>query len=204
MTIDRRTLFKAGFKAGLASVVAGGAISPVLAAADRAKEPDLAALAARLLAQNAGRVSKTDVVGIVNYAAPSWRPRFHLVNMSDSRISSLLVSHGRGSDPAHTGWLKTFSNAIGSNASSGGAYRTGALYVGKHGQSMRLAGLDADNSNAAARAIVVHGAWYVSKDMIKEHGKLGRSEGCFAFAESDLCEVLDRLGPGRLLYAGKF
>jgi hypothetical protein len=69
---------------------------------------------------------------------------------------------------------------------------------------MRVQGLDSTNSNAESRAIVVHGAWYVSEKMIREHGMLGRSEGCFAVAEAHLPTVLDRLGPGRLLLAGKF
>src|SRR3546814_7041698 len=78
-----------------------------------------------------------------------------------------------------------FSNDFGSNATSNGAYLTGDYYTGKHGRSMRLQGMDPTNCHAEARAIVVHGAWYVGPEMIREHGKLGRSEGCFAFAESD-------------------
>jgi hypothetical protein len=90
--------------------------------------------------------------------------------------------------------------------SSPGAYRTGDYYSGKHGRSQRLTGLDPENSNAEPRAIVIHGAWYVSDAMVRQHGKLGRSEGCFAFDETNgsLEEVLTRLGPGRLLYAGRF
>jgi len=68
---------------------------------------------------------------------------------------------------------------------------------------MRLMGLEHSNSNAESRAVVVHGAWYVSNEMAREKGKIGRSEGCFAFAEHDLPRVLDQLGPGRLLYATK-
>jgi len=49
----------------------------------------------------------------------------------------------------------------------------------------------------------VHAAWYVSADMVAQHGKLGRSEGCFAFSDADLKSVLDQLGPGRLIYADK-
>lgn len=64
-------------------------------------------------------------------------------------------------------------------------------------------GLDASNSNAAARAIVVHGAWYVSDDIAKNRGTLGRSEGCFAMSPSSITEVLATLGSGRLIYAGK-
>jgi hypothetical protein len=68
---------------------------------------------------------------------------------------------------------------------------------------MRLAGLDATNSNAESRAIVVHAAWYVSPDMARNTGKLGRSEGCFAVSSESLETVLGQLGSGRLLYADK-
>ena len=66
---------------------------------------------------------------------------------------------------------------------------------------MRLEGLDPTNSNALSRAIVVHGAWYVNEEMIGHLGMLGRSQGCFAVADSSLPEIFARLGPGRLIYA---
>jgi hypothetical protein len=75
--------------------------------------------------------------------------------------------------------------------------------VVRNGQSIRLEGLDASNSNAASRAIVVHGAWYVSDDIAKDRGVLGRSEGCFAVAPSSTAEILESIGSGRLIYAGK-
>jgi len=125
------------------------------------------------------------------------------VNLADGSVRSHLVAHGRGSDPSHTGWLERFSNETHSNATSAGAYRTGSLYAGAHGHSMRLEGLDPTNNNALSRAIVVHGAWYVNERMIGDFGMLGRSEGCFAVADSSLPEIMARLGPGRLIYAGK-
>lgn len=190
---------------GMAAMAAASGLGASPASAKAAPaDKEFAALAQRLVAQNAARISLTDRVGIVDYAAPSWRPRFHLVDMISGEVSSYLVSHGRGSDPGHTGWLQRFSNKIGSNASSGGAYLTGANYVGKHGPSMRLDGLDPENSNARRRAIVVHAAWYAAPEMIDKYGKLGRSEGCFAFSEKDRKDVMARLGEGRLLYAGKF
>ncbi|HEY5808773.1 MAG TPA: murein L,D-transpeptidase catalytic domain family protein [Povalibacter sp.] len=148
-------------------------------------------------------IPRQDVVGLADYSHPSSTPRFHLVGMRSGNVDSFLVSHGRGSDPGHSGWVRRFSNQPGSNASSEGAYLTGDYYSGKHGRSMRLVGLDPTNSNAEQRAIVVHGAWYVGPDMLRLHGQLGRSEGCFAFAESQIDTILRRLGPGRLLLSTK-
>ncbi len=108
-----------------------------------------------------------------------------------------------GSDPSRTGWLERFSNEPRSNATSAGAYRTDSFYLGAHGHSLRLEGLDPTNSNAISRGIVVHGAWYVSKETIGFSGMLGRSQGCFAVADSSLPEIMTRLAPGRLIYADK-
>jgi hypothetical protein len=148
-------------------------------------------------------IQHRDALGVVDFSLPSRSPRFHIVTLADGNVRSHLVAHGRGSDPSHTGWLERFSNEPRSNATSAGAYKTGALYIGGHGRSMRLEGLDATNSNALSRAIVVHGAWYVSEAMIGELGVLGRSEGCFAVANSSLPEIMTSLGPGHLIYANK-
>ena len=51
--------------------------------------------------------------------------------------------------------------------------------AGSNGYFLRLIGLeDGFNSNAFDRAVVLHGAWYVSEDMIKTYGRIGRSWGC--------------------------
>jgi hypothetical protein len=165
-------------------------------------DPSLLRRALDALEQHHDSISYRDFIGVVDFSLPSRAPRFHLVNLAEGRVRSHWVAHGRGSDPAHTGWLERFSNAPRSNATSAGAYKTGSLYVGAHGRSMRLEGLDPTNSNALSRAIVVHGAWYVNEDMIGHSGMLGRSLGCFAVADSSLPEITTRLGPGRLIYAG--
>ena len=156
------------------------------------------------LRRHGASIAHNDVVGIADFSPASRAARLHLLDMRNRTEQSFLVAHGRGSDPAHTGWLHRFSNEASSNCTSEGAYRTADYYVGAHGKSMRIQGLEASNSNAEARAIVVHGAWYVSEDMVRDHGMLGRSEGCFAVAEEHLPAVLTQLGPGRLLLAGKF
>lgn len=150
-------------------------------------------------------IPQRDLVGIADFSLPSHLPRFYLVDMRAGQIThSFLVAHGRGSDPQHSGRVQRFSNEVGSNASSEGAYRVGERYVGKHGLSVRLGGLDTSNDNAELRAIVIHSAPYVSPAVLQAQGKLGRSEGCFAFSEADHEVVLAQLGPDRLLLAGKF
>ena len=190
--LGRRTLI-----AGAASLFAVPALASARTPADVAREG---------LQRAGAAIHRRDIVGVADFTAPSRASRFHLVDLANGRTSSHLVSHGRGSDPDHSGYVERFSNDEGSNASSAGIYRTEDYYVGRHGRSQRLMGLEPGNSNALARAIVIHGAWYVSDAIVAQHGKIGRSEGCFAFDETNgsLDEMLTRLGPGSLLYAGRF
>lgn len=198
----RRTFLQASLAtAGLAAI---GGPSPADAAVARPRTANLAiAVAARAGLERAGAaVDHRDVVAVADFAQPSRTPRLHLVDMTSGAVQTLWVAHGRGSDPARTGWLSRFSNDPGSDATSEGAYVTGGYYLGGHGPSMRLIGLDPTNSNAESRRIVVHAAWYVGPEILRTHGMLGRSEGCFAVSATDLPAVLVRLGPGRLLIAG--
>lgn len=192
----------------LAYSAAGAALSliPSSFAFARTAPSVSTALMARAMAaldRHAATIPNRDVIAIADFALPSHTPRFHIVNVESGDVSSHLVAHGYGSDPGHTGWLHMFSNGRGSHASSSGAYRTDAIYSGKHGRSIRLSGLDATNDNALDRAIVVHPAWYVSDDVARGHGVLGRSDGCFALSDTSIKVALDRLGPGRMIYAGK-
>jgi len=168
------------------------AINPMLR--DRA----LAALAARR-----DRIRKDDVIGIADFSRLSRDPRFYIMDLRSGFVTEHHVAHGKGSDPANFGFLQYFSNEMGSEATSQGAYVTGDAYQGKYGYSLRLDGLDPSNSNALARQIVVHTAWYAEPRMVESFGKLGRSEGCFALPGVSHAEAMVRLGSGRLLYAEK-
>jgi hypothetical protein len=148
-------------------------------------------------------IRNRDFIGIVDFAASSSDPRFHVVHLPSGHVESHRVAHGRGSDPDHSGFVERFSNDFGSHASSNGAYTTAETYDGKYGLSMKVNGLDWSNNNAMARAIVIHNAWYAEDDMIPLHGKLGRSEGCFAFSRKSQWDVMQRLRDGRLIYAEK-
>jgi len=166
-------------------------------------DPRLYERAKAALEQHRHQISNRDVIGITDFSLASRDPRFHIVDLLSGRVDTHRVAHGRGSDPSHSGFLARFSNQFGSLATSNGTYVSGDTYVGKYGLSMRVRGLDWSNNNAEARAIVIHQAWYAEPGMIDVHGKLGRSEGCFAFARTSHWEVMRRLGQGRMIYADK-
>ncbi len=170
---------------------------------DPAYQRRLGEIARRERDRAGSKLWRTDIVGIADFGRMSALPRLHFVNLESGLIRSFLVAHGRGSDPEHSGYLQNFSNTSGSEATSRGAYLTCEWYAGKYGTSIRLQGLDGDNSNALDRAIVMHPAQYVGTDMIARWGKIGRSEGCFAMAPTDFSEALWHLSGGRLLYADR-
>lgn len=197
MRLTRRSLLGALLAAPAA------ARPPGLASAAPMIAPRLVERALAALFGNHAAIWSRDVIAIADFSLPSSAPRFFLVDIVRGQTTSLLVTHGKGSDPDHSGWLQSFSDSIGSAATSEGAYLTGDAYTGIHGPSRRLIGLDPTNAHAEERAIVIHSAWYANADMIVRQGKLGRSDGCFAFGEADIAMVLARLGRGRLLYAGR-
>lgn len=200
--MDRRSfLTRAG--AVTAMLTARSNASPRSAAPTAKSADTLRALARKALAANSAQIAHHDVVALADFSEPSWRRRFHLVDMKDGAVASYLVAHGKGSDLRHTGMLESFSDAPNSEATSRGAYRSAGEYIGEHGRSLRLDGLDPTNANARSRAVVIHAAWYVSEAMLQRYGMLGRSQGCFVFRAEDLGTILNRLGSGRLLYADK-
>lgn len=198
--ISRRTLLL-----GCGAAALHMSLPSLAAAAELAPGPPDALLHRALGALERHRpyLAALDRIGVADFTVASRYPRFHIVDRLSGTSETLLVAHGRGSDPDHKGWLERFSNMPGSAASSWGAYVTADGYEGQHGPSRRLVGLDLENSNVERRGIVIHAADYVSAEFASEHGKLGRSEGCFAFAQADLDTVLRKLGSGRLIYADK-
>ena len=68
---------------------------------------------------------------------------------------------------------------------------------------MRLEGLETTNSNALSRAIVLHRADYVSDAFIKQTGRIGRSEGCFAVEPTVADTLIDKLKNGTYIIAWK-
>ena len=148
------------------------------------------------------QIARRDVMGVVDFSVHSAQKRFELIDIASGQVmESYLVAHGKGSDRTHSGYLQSFSNVEGSNATSRGAYLVSNDYIGKYGRSRRLIGLEPDNYLALDRAIVMHGADYVSPQMVDQHGKIGRSFGCFSVERHLITEVMERLPEGCLLFA---
>lgn len=128
--------------------------------------------------RNTGKISEDkSILSIADFDLSSKKKRFWIVDLDQEKLLlNTWVAHGTysGGDQA-----TNFSNTIESQKSSIGFYVTGEAYRGKHGLSLRLDGMDEGfNSNARERAIVVHGAEYVSQHTIDLLGRLGRSQGC--------------------------
>jgi hypothetical protein len=165
--------------------------------------PDLMARARAAMDAKRRLIANQRTMVVVDFSRPSSDERFHLVDIASGWVTSYQVSHGRGSDPQHSGLLHRFSNDPGSEASSAGAYVLRESYFGKNGRSLRLDGVDPTNSNARTRGIVIHAAPYAEPEAVARYGKLGRSEGCFAVAQSTFDVLLEQLTPGCLLYCNK-
>ena len=147
-----------------------------------------------------GVVERSGLLTIIDYTRPSIEPRLWVLDLKVGRvIFHELVAHGRGSGDNLT---RAFSNLPGSLMTSLGLFVTDASYVGRNGYSLRLRGLEAGvNDRAFDRAIVVHGAPYVSREIAGQLGRLGRSLGCPAVRTDIARALIDTISGGTVFYA---
>lgn len=122
-------------------------------------------------------IIQKDILTIVDFSLSSTQKRLWVIDMvTNTVLLQSVVSHGRNSGEE---FATSFSNESNSYKSSLGFYTTGETYNGKHGLSLKLDGLEYGiNSNARNRAVVMHGADYAAESIIKQQGRLGRSQGC--------------------------
>ena len=141
---------------------------------------------------------------IVDFDQPSTSKRLYVFDTLTQRVDTYYVAHGRGSEGrSDDGIAEVFSNLPSSNSSSLGIYKTLDEYVGNHGRSMRLQGLEPTNSNALSRAVVLHKAPYATENFIRSTGRLGRSEGCFAVDPAFSDMLINELENGSYIIAWK-
>ena len=165
-------------------------------------DPALFALAldAAAHAVTRGDASAPRTLTVIDFSKPSTEKRLWVFDLqSRDLLFHEHVAHGRGSG---ANMATSFSNVPESNQSSLGLYRTAEAYMGKHGLSLRLDGLERGvNDRARERAIVIHGADYVNGATAQAQGRLGRSLGCPAVRPEIAKPLIDAVKGGGLLFA---
>jgi hypothetical protein len=143
------------------------------------------------LLKDKGLISK-NILTLIDFSMSSNSKRLWVIDLSTNTILyNSLVAHGRNTGNE---FATSFSNSAQSFKSSLGFYATGEIYSGKHGKSLRLDGLEKGiNSNARDRAVVIHGAEYVSNSFIQNNKRLGRSLGCPALPIKLASEIIQTI-----------
>ena len=158
------------------------------------------ALEAAAAAVERGDAVNPGTLTIIDFSNPSTAARLWVFDLRTRKLLfEEVVSHGRGSGRT---MATSFSNEPESYQSSLGLYRTGETYIGKHGFSLRLDGLEPGvNDRARERAIVMHGADYVDPRAAQAQGYLGRSLGCPALRPAVTRQLIEAVKDGGLLLA---
>ena len=158
------------------------------------------ALDAASCAVRTGAVSAPETLTVIDYSKPSSERRLWVFDLKAKElVYEELVAHGQGSG---ANMATQFSNEDESHQTSLGLFVARETYIGKHGYSLRLDGLDRGvNDRARDRAIVMHGAPYVSEQFVKANGRLGRSWGCPAISAAVAKPMIDRVKGGGLVFA---
>lgn len=149
------------------------------------------------IAQGAAPVQR---LAVIDYSLPSTQQRLWVFDLKKRKLLfHELVAHGRNSGE---NMAVNFSNQNESFATSLGLYRTQQSYVGQNGYSLRMEGLEPGfNDNAFDRAIVIHGAPYVSPVLARANGRIGRSLGCPAVRPAIAHKLIDSMKGGQLLFS---
>jgi hypothetical protein len=136
---------------------------------------------------------------VIDYSLPSTEPRLWVIDVERRQVLfHELVAHGRNSGD---NLATAFSNRLGSLQTSLGLFRTDDTYIGEHGLTLRLTGLEPGvNDRAEERRIVMHGADYVSPAFVARHGRLGRSWGCPALRREVHRAVIERIRDGSAVF----
>ncbi|MDN5284580.1 MAG: hypothetical protein JWR38_854 [Mucilaginibacter sp.] len=132
------------------------------------------------------------VLTVVDFNKSSREKRMWIIDLlSKQLLLNTWVAHGSGSGEE---MANRFSDRNDSHQSSLGFYLTDDVYIGKHGRSLRLDGMDPGfNGNARMRDIVIHAASYVGQDAIDRKGQLGRSFGCPAVSPKVANQVINTI-----------
>lgn len=149
--------------------------------------------------QKIGNIRNKHIISIIDYSQPSNLDRFFVIDLENRKLLyKCMVAHGKNSGETIT---NAFSNDPESLKSCLGFFVTAETYYGKNGYSLSLDGIEPGiNNNARMRAIVIHGADYVSSDFISKYGRIGRSWGCPALPSALSKDIIDTIKNGTCLF----
>lgn len=158
------------------------------------------ALTATSCAAASGAIDAPPTLTLIDYSRPSVEPRLWVFDLvTGDLLFRELVAHGRNTGD---NFATQFSNEVDSRQTSLGLFVTDDPYVGSNGYSLRLDGLDVGfNDRARDRAIVMHGAPYVSEELAAAQGRIGRSWGCPALRPAIAAKVIDRIRGGGVIFS---
>jgi hypothetical protein len=158
------------------------------------------ALAARDSVRARGLAGRPELLTVIDYSKPSTEERLWVLDLErEELLFHELVAHGKNTGDK---MARHFSNRNESRQSSLGVFVTGETYHGGNGYSLRLRGLEPGvNDLAMPRAIVMHGAPYVSREFAQRHGRIGRSWGCPAVSQQVAREMIDTLKGGSVVFS---
>lgn len=149
--------------------------------------------------KKAGKLSSNNIISIADFSLISTARRLWVIDLVQRKVLfNTQVAHGQGSGGD---FPTVFSNTGDSHQSSIGFYVTKSAYGGKHGTSLRIAGMDKGfNDNAEARNVVIHPASYCSPSYLAQTGHLGRSWGCPAVAPELAQPIINTIKDGTMLF----
>ncbi|KMQ63771.1 hypothetical protein ACM40_03025 [Chryseobacterium sp. BLS98] len=126
---------------------------------------------------------ESHLLTICDFSMSSNTKRLWVIDTNEKKVLfNSLVAHGKNTGEE---FATNFSNTESSLQSSLGFYITDATYQGDNGYSLKLLGMDKGFNDAAyRRAIVMHGADYVSDEFASMHKRIGRSWGCPAIPKA--------------------
>jgi len=158
------------------------------------------ALGAITCATATGEIDHPRTLTLIDYSKPSVEPRLWVFDLATGGLLfKELVAHGRNTGE---NLATEFSDTLNSRQSSIGLFVTADTYTGSNGYSLRMDGLEPGfNSHARERAIVMHGAPYVSEEIATRQGRLGRSWGCPALRQAVARDVIDTVRGGGVVFS---
>ena len=148
--------------------------------------------------EDKGALKNPDILTVCDFSKSSFEKRMFIIDVANYKmLLNTYVAHGKNSGGEYA---RSFSNKVRSLASSLGFFITRNIYVGKHGLSLKLEGLEPGfNDNAGRRAVVIHGAPYIGDTHLQSQ-YMGRSFGCPAVPKAQAQMVINLIKDGTCLF----